>query len=391
MMLTGYLDLPWWGYILVTLAFTHITIAGVTIYLHRNQAHRALDLHPAVAFFFRTWLWLTTGMTTKNWTAVHRKHHAFVETAQDPHSPQVFGINKVLWQGAELYRIEARKEETRAKYGHGTPDDWWERHVFGRDRIGVSVMLLSNLALFGPIGLSIWALQMAWIPFFAAGVINGTGHWRGYRNFETADTSTNITPWGILIGGEELHNNHHAFASSARFASKPWEFDLGWCYIQILSACKLARVKKLAPRLSADRAEPRLDVETLRAMVISQWHVMADYAQRVVHRVHRDEVRQAAREVKGTLKPIKRLISRSPLFLLEQDRALLNDGLAHSRALTVVYQFQQQLSALFSERSASQERLLDQLQVWCREAEATGIAALAEFVQHIRGYALRTA
>ena len=391
MMLAGYLVLPWWGYLLVTLAFTHVTIACVTIYLHRHQAHRALTLHPVVAFFFRTWLWLTTGMTTKNWTAVHRKHHAFVESAQDPHSPQVFGIHKVLWQGAELYRIEAKKEETRAKYGHGTPDDWLERHVFGHDRIGVGVMLLANLALFGALGLSIWAVQMAWIPFFAAGVVNGTGHWRGYRNFETADTSTNITPWGILIGGEELHNNHHAFASSARFAMKPWEFDIGWCYIQLLCALRLATVKKLAPRLRADRPEPGLDIETLRAMVASQWHVMADYAYRVVRRVHREEIRHAGRDVQGSLKPIKRLISRSPRFLGDHDRALLVDGLAHSRALTVVYQFQQQLSALFSERSASQERLLALLHEWCRAAEATGIAALAEFAQRIRGYAVRTA
>jgi len=390
-MFAGYFQLPWWGYLLVALAFTHVTIAAVTIYLHRNQAHRALDLHPAVAMFFRTWLWLTTGMTTKNWTAVHRKHHAFVETAQDPHSPQIHGIRKVLWEGAELYRIEAKKEETRAKYGHGTPDDWWERHVFRHDRIGVALMLFANVAMFGILGLSIWAVQMAWIPFFAAGVVNGTGHWRGYRNFETADTSTNITPWGILIGGEELHNNHHAFASSARFAMKPWEFDIGWCYIQLLCALKLARVKKVAPRLLADRTEPRLDVETLRAMIASQWHVMADYAHRVVTPVHRQEVRQAPREVRTLLKPVKRLISRSPRFMQEGERVQLDHGLAHSRALTVVYQFQQKLNALFAERTASQERLLSQLQEWCREAEATGIAALAEFVQHMRGYALRVA
>lgn len=383
--------MPWWGYIAIALAFTHVTIASVTIYLHRYQAHRALELHPAVALFFRTWLWLTTGMTTKNWTAVHRKHHAFVETAEDPHSPQVLGIHCVLWQGAELYRIEAKKEETRAKYGHGTPEDWLERHVFLHDRIGVVLMLITNVILFGPLGLSIWAVQMAWIPMFAAGVINGAGHWWGYRNFETADTSTNLTPWALFIGGEELHNNHHAFASSARFAVKPWEFDIGWCYIQLFCVLKLARVKKLAPRLHVDGAKQGIDIETLRAMITSQWHVMADYAQRVVQRVHREELRQAGNEAKGPLKPIKRLISRSPRFLGDTERIVLNEGLAHSRALTVVYQFQQQLQALFAERAASQDRLLAQLQEWCREAEATGVAALAEFADRIRGYSLQQA
>ena len=388
-MLAGYFAMPWWGYVLVALVFTHITIAAVTIYLHRNQAHHALDLHPLVALFFRAWLWLTTGMTTRNWTAVHRKHHAFVETVGDPHSPQLFGIRKVLWQGAELYRIEAKNEQTRAKYGHGTPEDWLERHVFLHDRIGIGAMLIFNLWAFGALGLSIWAIQMAWIPFFAAGVVNGTGHWRGYRNFETSDTSTNITPWGILIGGEELHNNHHAFASSARFAVKSWEFDIGWCYIQLLSALKLAKVKKLAPRLRVDRAKHGIDVDTLRAMIATQWHVMADYAQRVVHRVHREELRHATHDVKGQLKPVRRLISRSPRFLGERERGVLNDGLAHSLALTVVYQFQQQLGAIFTERSATQERLLQQLQDWCRAAEATGIAALAEFADRVRGYSLQ--
>ena len=388
-MLTGLFPMPWWGYILVALVFTHGTIAGVTIYLHRYQAHRALELHPAVAFLFRTWLWLTTGMTTKNWTAVHRKHHAFVESVDDPHSPQILGIRKVLWQGAELYRIEARKEETRAKYGHGTPADWLERHVYRHDRIGVSLMLIANVTLFGALGLSIWAVQMAWIPFFAAGVINGTAHWRGYRNFETSDTSTNITPWGILIGGEELHNNHHAFASSARFAIKPWEFDIGWFYIQILSALGLAQVKKLAPRLLADRTEKRVDSETLRAVIASQWHVMADYAQRVVTRVHRDEIRHADSAVQSELKPLKWLISRSERFMADHERSVLRAGLAKSRALATVYQFQQRLRALYAERAASQERLLSQLEEWCHEAEATGITALAEFVDRLRRYSLQ--
>jgi stearoyl-CoA desaturase (delta-9 desaturase) len=327
-------------------------------------------------------------MTTRSWTAVHRKHHAFVETEADPHSPMFHGIRKVLWQGAELYRKEALCAETLAKYGHGTPDDWLERHVFRHDRIGISLMLMTDLLLFGAIGLTVWAVQMAWIPFFAAGVINGTAHWRGYRNFESRDSSTNLTPWGILIGGEELHNNHHAFASSARFSMKPWEFDIGWCYIRLLEGLGLARVKKVAPQLRADRREPGLDQETLRAMIASQWHVMADYAQRVVRRVHREEVNSAPAPARATLRPLRRLLSRSPVLLGPDEEAVLTQGLASSRALAVVYQFQQRLGALFTERSASQESLLEKLQEWCREAEATGIAALADFSRRVRAYAL---
>lgn len=387
-MMNGFLNLPWWAPVLVALGLTHVTILGVTVYLHRHQAHRALELHPAVALFFRTWLWLTTGMTTRSWTAVHRKHHAFVETEADPHSPMIHGIRKVLWQGAELYRQEAANPETLAKYGHGTPDDWLERHVFRHDRVGVSLMLITNVLLFGAIGLTIWAVQMAWIPFFAAGVINGTAHWRGYRNFESRDSSTNLTPWGILIGGEELHNNHHAFASSARFSMKPWELDIGWCWIRVLEWLGLARVKKVAPRLRADRREPGLDQETLRAMIASQWHVMADYAQRVVRRVHREEVSSAAPPTRATLRPLRSLLSRSPVLLGPEEEAALSQGLASSCALAVVYQFQQRLGALFTERSASQETLLEKLQEWCREAEATGIAALADFSRRVRAYAL---
>lgn len=389
-MLNGLIVLPWWGYLLVLLALTHVTIVAVTVYLHRHQAHRALDLHPAVALFFRVWLWLTTGMTTRKWVAVHRKHHAFVETEQDPHSPRIHGIRKVLWDGVDLYRREARKPETSEIYGRGTPDDWLERHVFRHDRAGVGVMLVTNLVLFGPLGLSIWALQMAWIPFFAAGVINGTAHWRGYRNFETADTSTNITPWGILIGGEELHNNHHAFASSARFALKPWEFDIGWFYIQTLARLGLATVRKVAPRLASDPSKRELDAETLSAMLTSQWHVMSDYTRRVVRRVHREEFRVADDNVRGALKPLRGLLSRSEQMLRETERARLLDGLAHSRALTVVYQFRQKLVDLIGERGTNQESLLERLQEWCRDAEASGVTALADFVEHMRGYALRT-
>ena len=236
-------ELSWWGYALVTLSLTHMTIASVTIFLHRHQAHRALELHPIASHCFRFWLWLTTGIITKEWVAIHRKHHAKCETIEDPHSPQFYGIGTVLFKGAKLYRIEARNTATLKKYGHGTPDDWLERNLYSKhDTLGIGIMLAIDIFLFGPIGLIMWGVQMVWIPFFAAGVINGVGHYWGYRNFASNDTSTNIVPWGILIGGEELHNNHHAYVTSAKLSNKWWEFDIGWVYIRALEILGLATV-----------------------------------------------------------------------------------------------------------------------------------------------------
>src|SRR5882672_3008993 len=277
-MFTGIWDLPWWGYVVYALVVTHITIAGVTIYLHRCQAHRALDLHPVVSHFFRFWLWFTTGMVTKNWTAIHRKHHAKCETAEDPHSPQIEGINKVMWEGAELYRKEAKNAETMEKYGRGTPDDWLERNLYSsHDRIGVGSLLVINFVLFGFVGISIWAVQMAWIPFFAAGVINGIGHYWGYRTFQPEDASTNVVPWGIVVGGEELHNNHHAYPSSARFSNRWYEFDIGWVYIRTLQTLGLAQIKKVAPEVKLDTAKTRCDLATVQAVITHRYEVIAKY------------------------------------------------------------------------------------------------------------------
>ena len=311
-MLQGLVQMPWWGYIVVALVFTHTTIAAVTIYLHRNQAHRAVDLHPLVSHFFRLWLWLSTGMNTREWTAVHRKHHAAVETAEDPHSPLVYGIKEVMWKGAELYRINAKRRDVIEQYGFGTPDDWVERHFYtGCDMLGIYLMMAINVICFGPLGLTIWAVQMAWIPIFAAGIINGLAHWRGYRNFETPDASTNIVPWGILIGGEELHNNHHAFGNSAKFSVKPWEFDLGWLYIRIFEIFGLAVVRSRAPdKPLVNSAKAHVDFETLKAVVGSRLHIMADYGRMVVKRVHKEELRKAAAEVRPQLKPLGRLMLR---------------------------------------------------------------------------------
>jgi stearoyl-CoA desaturase (delta-9 desaturase) len=391
-MYSGIIELPWWAYIVVILVLTHITIVSVTIYLHRHQAHRALDLHFLAAFFFRTWLWLTTGMTTKKWVAIHRKHHAWVDRPGDPHSPQTLGLAKVLCEGAELYRQAGKDAESVEEYGHGTPTDWLERNLFSpHDRIGILSMLAIDLTLFGPIGLTIWAVQMAWIPIFAAGIVNGVGHWSGYRNFETADASTNFSPWGVLIGGEELHNNHHAFASSARFSSKPWEFDIGWFYIRLLVGMRLAKVKKLAPEPGYDRAKAMIDLDTLSAVISGRFHVMADYAKNVIKQVHREEVKNAGNEARKLLKPTRTLMVKEASFMDEKQRTLLQTCLHNSAVLAEVYEFRQQLQQIFTQRTATPERLLLQLQEWCRRAEATGIAALEDFANSMRFYTLAAA
>ena len=388
----GLISLPWWGYILVALGFTHITIAAVTIYLHRCQAHRALDLHPIASHFFRFWLWLTTGMVTKEWTAVHRKHHARCETAEDPHSPQVKGIGKVLLEGAELYQTEAKNQETLEKFGTGTPDDWLERNVYTRhSALGIGLMLLVNVVLFGPIGLTIWAVQMAWIPVTAAGIINGVGHFWGYRNFDADDASTNIIPWGILIGGEELHNNHHAYASSARLSNKWYEFDIGWLYIRTLQSLRLAKVKKIAPQVQFDWAKTRCDLDTLHAVITHRFHVMGRY-KIVLRRAYREEMKKLRRAYHqhgqdiGALKQIKHWLHLDADELQDQQKQVLDRALKQNERLQTLYQLKHDLAAIWARSAASQEQLLKSLEEWCHRAEASGIQALAEFSQRLRCY-----
>jgi len=391
-MIEGLIALPWWGYIVVALVFTHITIASVTIYLHRHQAHRALDLHPAVSHFFRFWLWLTSGMVTKEWAAIHRKHHAKCETAEDPHSPQVLGIRKVLREGSELYRAEAKNQETLDKYGHGTPSDWVERHVYTpHSAKGIALMFIVNVLLFGPIGITIWAVQMMWIPITAAGIINGIGHYWGYRNYEATDASTNIVPWGILIGGEELHNNHHTFASSAKLSSKWWEFDIGWFYIRTLETFGLARVKKIPPELTYDKAKDHIDLETVKAVITARFVVMAQFAREVMARVYRDELRNLDPNDKTRLtllKPVRRLMVREPRLLDEAARARLQKALEQNQTLHTVYTMKQKLADVWQRSATTQENLIQALQDWCREAEATGIRELREFSNKLRTYSL---
>ena len=387
-MLTGVFDLPWWGYVAYALAVTHVTIAAVTIYLHRCQAHRALDLHPAISHFFRFWLWLTTGMVTKAWAAIHRKHHARVETVEDPHSPQIFGINKVLWEGAELYRKEARNQETIDKYGLGTPDDWLERHLYtGCDRCGIVFLFVINFVLFGFIGITIWAVQMAWIPLFAAGVINGIGHYWGYRTFQPEDTSTNIVPWGLLIGGEELHNNHHAYATSAKFSIRWYEFDLGWQYIRALERLGLAQVKKIAPELKLDTAKTRCDLATVQAVITHRYEVLAKYA-KSLRRTCAEEIRDLrARAVRVDVAAIKRMLHWDAKVLPANERAKVNDALNKSTVLATVYTMREELAALWQRSNASKEQLVRHLEDWCARAEASGIIPLQEFSRRLRCYA----
>jgi len=387
MQFSGLIDASIWEVVGYTLLTTHITIAAVTIYLHRHQAHRALDLHPAVAHFFRLWLWLTTGMVTKAWVAIHRKHHAKCETPEDPHSPQILGLKKVLLEGAELYRAAARQPEILEKFGHGTPNDWLERHLYTpHSDKGIFLTLAVDVLLFGPIGLTVWAVQMLWIPLFAAGVINGIGHYWGYRNYECADASTNIVPWGILIGGEELHNNHHTFASSAKLSSKWWEFDIGWMYIQILARLGLAKVKKVAPKPIIGPAKPAVDMDTLRALFTYRFQVMADYTRQVIARVNAEELERAADPDRNLLKRARRILAREESLMDEATRARLAQILARSPTLDTVYQFKVRLKAIWARSQGSQEALLQQLQEWCQQAEATGIQALQDFAARIRRY-----
>jgi stearoyl-CoA desaturase (delta-9 desaturase) len=392
--LNGLIVLPWWGYVLVALALTHITIAGVTIYLHRHQAHRALDLHPIVSHFFRFWLWLTTGMVTKEWAAIHRKHHAKVETPEDPHSPWQVGINKVLWDGTALYRAESRNLETMDKYGHGTPDDWIERNLYTRhNKYGIFIMMGIDLLCFGPIGLTIWAVQMIWIPFFAAGVINGLGHWFGYRNYEAQDGSTNIVPWGIIIGGEELHNNHHAFGSSAKLSSKWFEFDIGWMYIRIFETLGLAKVKKIPPELLIDTAKQHIDLETVKAVINGRLVVLSHFMREVVLRVHREELKKTdCQESWAVIKRAKRLMVREPALLDDTSRSHLEHALERNQTLKTVHTMKEKLAEIWQRSATTQDHLVHALQEWCREAEATGIEALHKFAQKLRTYRLaRTA
>ncbi len=386
----GLVGASWWEVALYTLVTTHITIASVTIFLHRAQAHRALDLGAVPSHFFRLWLWLTTGMVTKEWVAIHRKHHAKCETEDDPHSPQTRGIKTVLLQGSELYRTEAKNQQTLSKFGHGTPDDWIERHLYSRYTWqGVGLTLIVNLMLFGAIGLSVWAVQMLWIPITAAGLINGLGHWWGYRNFEAPDASTNISPWGILIGGEELHNNHHTYPTSAKLSVKPHEFDIGWLYIRGLQALGLAKVRKTPPLLKLGTVKPVADSKTLEAIIANRYEVMAKYAKQLRVACRTELARLKAEGAQNTAKwtdmrLAKRWLHRDEDRIPNEVKHRVASACAQNAALAKLVAMREELRQLWTRTNVSAEQLVSDLQAWCKKAEESGIAALEEFALKLR-------
>ena len=382
----GTWHLAWWQIILFTLALTHVTMISVTVFLHRHQAHRALDLHPAVAHFFRFWLWLTTGQVTKEWAAIHRKHHAKCEQAEDPHSPQVHGIRKVLFQGAELYRAESKNKETMARYGHGTPDDWIERNLYTRfSWQGVGLMMVIDLSLFGALGLTVWAVQMAWTPITAAGIINGAAHYWGYRNFESPDASTNISPWGIIIAGEELHNNHHTYPTSAKLSVKPYEFDIGWMYISILQFVGLANAKKTPPKAAYGDVRPVADEKTLEALIANRYEIMAGFAKQMQATVRQELAAMKARSADtAAIKAAKLWAHRDAEKIPAAAIPQLALARAASPVLDKMVTMREELRQMWLNTAVSREQLTSDLAAWCHRAEDSGIATLREFSFKLR-------
>ncbi len=387
--LFGALHLSFWGYFWATIGLTQMTIAAVTIYLHRHQTHRALSLHPMISHVFRFWLWLTTGMVTREWVAIHRKHHASTDVEGDPHSPVVMGIKKVFWEGAELYRGAAKDKAMVEKYGHGTPDDWIERTLYSKhSQKGVVLMALLDLWLFGLPGISIWAIQMIWIPLWAAGVVNGIGHHWGYRNFECLDAATNVFPWGFWIGGEELHNNHHTFASSAKFSVKWWEFDLGWMYICCLRFFGLATVKKVPPKLVLDKNKIHVDLDTVKAVVMNRFQVMSHYYKQVIRPMLQQVVRQDAASLqdKKLLQQATKLLKREDTLLSAKAKVHLQHVLDRFETLKQVYHHRQSLQNVWMKTASSQKELIESLQLWCKQAEESGLDVLRQFAVQLKGY-----
>jgi stearoyl-CoA desaturase (delta-9 desaturase) len=389
--LYGGLGLDFWGYVLASFIMVQITVFAVTLYLHRDAAHRALDLHPAIRHFCRAWLWMTTGIVTREWVAIHRKHHARCETPDDPHSPQVEGLKKVLLEGAELYQEEALNQQTLNKFGRGTPDDWLENRLYsGHRNLGIITFVVACLVLFGVPGIIMIAVQMVSQPLLAAGIVNGVGHYSGYRNFECDDASRNVVPWGLLLGGEELHNNHHAFPSSARFSIRAWEVDIGWGAIRVLKLLGLARVRRVAPRPAVEPGRAAIDLETARAIVVNRMHVMRAYTRNVTVPTMKREFAALRQKGRDLPRRARRLLTRQPALLDTSARARLGELLESSASLRTVHEFRERLKGLWDSKSTvSNERLIAQIREWCQQAEASGIRALQDFAETLRGYTMR--
>ncbi len=388
----GLLDLSAWQLLVVTLLITHVTIVSVTVYLHRYSAHRALELHPALKHFFRFWLWLTTAQNTREWTAIHRKHHAKCETVDDPHSPVIKGLRTVLLTGAELYRAEAENPETLRIYGKNCPEDWLERNLYSRFPVGgIAIMAVIDLALFGVLGMTVWAVQMLWIPVWAAGVVNGLGHAIGYRNFECRDAATNLSPWGIIIGGEELHNNHHTYPNSAKLSVKPWEFDMGWAWIQLFSFCGLAKVQRVAPIAHRVAGKGNLDMDTAMAILNNRFQIMAQYRTLVIAPLVKQELGKADASVRQHFRRAKALLSRETSLLDASHQARIQRLLEESQALKVIYEKRIALQQIWVKTSSNGHEMLDAIKQWVNDAEASGIQSLREFAEQLKTYSLRPA
>ena len=387
--LYGFLNLSFWSYVIVTFLMVQLTFMGVTLYLHRDATHRSLDLHPALRHVFRFWLWMSSGIVTKEWVAVHRKHHARCETPDDPHSPVIYGLKKVLLEGAELYQLQARNPETQEKFGRGTPDDWMERNVYARYRNwGITALFFVDLLLFGVPGIIVFAVQMMANPVMAAGVINGLGHYYGYRNFECPDAARNIVPWGLLVAGEELHNNHHAFPSSAKFSIYRWEFDIGWLYIRIFQALRLAKVIRVAPEPMHVEPRKHIDLETVRAVIVNRMHVLRAYTRNVMLPVFRDELRIAGGKLSSR---VRKLLVREPVLLDQTAQSRLREVLASNQALQTVHEFRERLRQMWSGANMSNEKLVQHLKEWIAQAEESRIKVLQDFAATLRGYAMQPA
>lgn len=389
----GLLQFGFWPLALVLLVATQLTIFSVTLYLHRSQAHRGVDFHPLIAHFFRFWTWLTTSMITREWVAIHRKHHAKCETEDDPHSPMYKGIGNVFWRGVELYRDARRQRADIDQYGKGTPDDWIERRLYTPyATFGPTVLLFVMFALFGFAGVAVWAIQMAWIPFWAAGVVNGLGHWWGYRNFETTDTATNLTPWAVWIGGEELHNNHHAFPSSSKFALRRWEVDIGWLVIRGLEKLRLARVLRVAPSLDVRPNINVPDTDTMRALLAHRFQAMTDYQRSVLKPALREEARLAGEKLRALLpRKLRKGLVDDGRWLKPEAREQLQQWVAERPRIHTLIEYRARLRAVLEARSHDASERLSQLQAWCQEAEASGIRALQEYSERLKGYSLQPA
>lgn len=370
--MTGILDLQLWQVLLAVFAMMHITLLAVTVYLHRFSAHKALELNPVLQHFFRFWLWLTTGMTTKAWTAIHRKHHAKCETEEDPHSPVVLGLKTVLFKGVALYR-RSNTDEVLQQYGKGTPDDFIEKNLYTRfSKLGLLLMLIIDIVLFGAASVWVWIIQMLTVPLLAAGVINGLGHSIGYRNFSCPDASTNILPIGFIILGEELHNNHHAHPTSAKFSMKWWEIDTGWAWIQLFRLLGLAKVNK--KNIPARKTGQSLQLGRNR------FEALFEYTQKVLLPMCRIEKKATRKQDRGLYKNARKMLTMPTCKLDASKQAQLNDILNYSPVLKILYDMRCELTRIFSIPGDFKEPLLQ----WCKRAELSGLAVLREYAVNLK-------